>query len=121
MSGDSSDEFELEKVCSPEKLKRFKVVPRDKNYTFKFKDAKGKTFSYFEYTLSAGKPLPRSTTLKGMILCGHLLLSSKVISGKVVSFDEYLEPSITGMFLLPVKDKAIFVFKEVGKYIKNTL
>ena len=31
-----------------------------------------------------------------------------------------MEPSITGMFLLPGKDKGISVFKEVGTYIKNT-
>ena len=52
------------------------------------------------------------------VLKGTTKLFSTVVIGKCTNFDEHLDASITGMFLVDSKDKSGFsVFKDIGIFI----
>ena len=68
VSDSSDDDLTFEKVSSQEEAKLYTEVPSDTNYKFILKNSSGKAYSLMTYTLSQGKKLPYSTSLKGLTL-----------------------------------------------------
>ena len=65
MDDSSGDELVLERVNSEKVTPKFTVVPKDVQYTFKFKNKTGRSYSLIEYSLSEGRKLPYITIIKG--------------------------------------------------------
>ena len=62
-SGD--EELVLERVNSGKVTPKFTVVPKDVEFTFKFKNISGRSYSLIQYSLTKGWKLPYITIIKG--------------------------------------------------------
>ena len=62
-SGD--EELVLERVNSGKVTPKFTVVPKDVEFTFKFKNISGRSYSLIQYSLTEGRKLPYITIIKG--------------------------------------------------------
>ena len=65
MDDSSGDELVLERVNSEKVTPKFTSVPKDVEFTFKFKNQAGKSYSLFQYSLTEGRKLPYITIIKG--------------------------------------------------------
>jgi len=74
MSDSSEDELPLERAQLTERVSEFDFVPSSVKYKFKLKNKNGKSYSFFEYELAAGKKLPYETVLKGEYLLFRIFI-----------------------------------------------